>query len=367
MLQDLRFLGLTGTNISVIPRDFCCLTSLRKLYGFPAHMDSDHCSLLELGPLSQLTELSIYSLENVASSSTAMMAKLGEKNRLRYLLLHCTSRHGDDGLLVKEEEGISEKEERQIEEVFDELCPPLGLENLNIIGYFGQQLPSWMVPKAVTPLGSLRILAMDDLACYTELPSGLSQLPCLELLQIRWAPVIKRVGVEFLQPNNQVGVRFPRLKKLYFERMVEWEEWVWEEQVKGMLILEEFAPKMCKLRRVPPSLAFHAKALKKLCICDVKHLRSLENFASVVHLGVFRNIELERIINLPKVKNLVIVECPKMKVLEYMPALQRLNLEEYDVETVPRYLQDVNPRHLLLDCSVGQAEPHPASQSLCRR
>jgi hypothetical protein len=120
-----------------------------------------------------------------------------------------------------------------------------------------------------------------------------------------------------------------------------------------MPILEEFAPKMCKLRRVPPSLAFHAKALKKLCICDVKHLRSLENFASVVHLGVFRNIELERIINLPKVKNLVIVECPKMKVLEYMPALQRLNLEEYDVETVPRYLQDVNPRHLLLDCSLS--------------
>jgi Leucine-rich repeat (LRR) protein len=243
LMQDLRFLGLTRTNISVIPRDFCGLTSLRKLYGFPAHTDSDHCSLQELGPLSQLTELSIYSLENVASSSMAMMAKLGEKNRLRYLLLHCTSRHGDDGLLVKEEEGISEKEERQIEEVFVELCPPLGLENLNINGYFGQRLPSWMVPKAVTPLGSLRILAMDDLACCIELPSGLSQLPCLELLQIRWALVIKRVGVEFLQPNNQVGVRFPRLKKLYFERMVEWEEFVWEEQVKGCLSWRSSHPK----------------------------------------------------------------------------------------------------------------------------
>jgi hypothetical protein len=36
-----------------------------------------------------------------------------------------------------------------------------------------------------------------------------------------------------------------------------------------------------------------------------------------------------------------------------MLALQRLNLEDYVMETVPRYLQDVNPRHLLLDCSLS--------------
>jgi hypothetical protein len=142
VLQDLRFLRLDGTNTSVIPRDFCGLTSLRKLYGFPAHMDPDHCSLQELRPLSHLKELVIFFLENVASSSMAMKAKHGEKNRLRYLSLHCTSRLGDDGLLVKEEEGISEKAKRQIEDVFYELCPPLGLGNLNIEGYFGQQLPS---------------------------------------------------------------------------------------------------------------------------------------------------------------------------------------------------------------------------------
>ncbi|XP_066335019.1 putative disease resistance protein RGA1 [Miscanthus floridulus] len=353
VLQDLRSLILHRTNVRVIPREFSGLTSLRKLFGFPAHMDCDHCSLEELGPLCQLTDLHISFLENVASSSMAMKAKLGEKNRLRYLSLCCTSRLGDDGLLVKEEEGISQKEKRQIEEVFDELCPPLGLEYLNIKGYFGQRLPRWMMPTAVAPLRSLRILTMPDLVCCTELPSGLSQLPCLELLQIARAPAIKRVGLEFLQPSNHVGVAFPRLHELIFDRFVEWEEWEWEEQVKAMPILEMLKLSLCKLSHMPPGLAFHAKALKKLYIYDVKNLRSLENFASVVHLEVLRNTGLERISNLLKLQNLSIQYCPEMKVLEGMPALQRLNLEDYAMETVPRYLPDVNPRHLLLYCSLS--------------
>jgi hypothetical protein len=255
--------------------------------------------------------------------------------------------------LVNVEGGISVEEQRRIEEVFDELCPPPCLENIDIQWYFGQRLPRWMMPTAVMPLGSLRILTMDHLPCCTELPSGLSQLPCLEHLQIRRAPVIKRVGLEFLQPNNQVGVVFPRLQRLTFEKMVEWEEWEWEEQVKAMPILETLKLKMCKLSRVPPGLAFHTKALKELCIYDVKNLSSLENFTSVVRLDVFTNTHLERISNLPKLQKLVIVKCPKLKVLEGMPALQRLNLEDYVMETVPRYLQDVNPRHLLLDCSLS--------------
>ncbi|CAN6374296.1 unnamed protein product [Urochloa humidicola] len=359
-LLQLRYLFLSGTSIKCIHRGFGGLTSLRKLYGFPAHVDGGWCSLEELGPLSHLMGLRISDLENVYSSSLATKARLGEKVHLTYLSLECNGRLGDSGQLVKEDkEGASEKVQRQIEEVFDELYPPSSLENLAIDGYFGQRLPRWMTSAAIVPLENLRILMMDNLACCMELPSGLCQLPCLELLQIDGAPAIKHVGSEFLQPNHHchnhssIGHPFPRLSKLMFIGLVEWEEWEWEEQVKAMPTLEKLHLENCKLRHMPAGLAFHATALKILGVYDAKRLSSLENFTSVVHLVMFRNTVLERISNLPRLQKLVMMKCPKVRVLEGMPALQRLNLEDYDMQAVPRYLHGINPRHLLLDCSLS--------------
>jgi len=230
-------------------------------------------------------------------------ARIGDKVWLSRLCLECTSRIKHDGQLIKDDEGIPEEQQQQIEEVFNELQPPSSLESLEISGYFGQRLPRWMMSTTVMPLGSLRILLMDDLTCCTELPNGLCQLPCLGILQIVHAPAIKRVGPEFLQPNHhchnhsKVGVSFPRLSTLNFNSLVEWVEWEWELQVKAMAILEELKLFKCKLRCVPVGLAFNARAL--------------ENFASVVHLEVFVFIsaDMERISNLPKLQKLVIVMC----------------------------------------------------------
>ncbi|KAL6653253.1 hypothetical protein ACP70R_008831 [Stipagrostis hirtigluma subsp. patula] len=356
-LRQLRSLNIACTSINNIPRGLGGLTNLRKLYGFPAHMDGDWCSLEELGPLSQLTRLEISGLERLSSSSFAIMARLDKKARLSFIGLFCTSRLGDGGRLVREEASVFGEEQQRVEEVYDELCPPPSLQNLDIRGYFGQRLPRWM-RTAVAPFGSLTILTMEDLPCCTELPDGLCQLPCLEHLQIVNAPAIKHVGSEFLQPNShrhsrsQVAAVFPRLLKLILIGMVEWEEWEWEEKVKAMPVLEELKLGSCKLRRVPPGLPFHARALKELHVSTVKHLSSLENFASVVLLEVRRSPDLRRISNMPKLQKLTIVMCPMVKVLEGVPALQRLELEDYSMETLPRYLQDVNLRHLLLNCMV---------------
>ncbi|CAD6258015.1 unnamed protein product [Miscanthus lutarioriparius] len=55
----------------------------------------------------------------------------------------------------------------------------------------------------------------------------------------------------------------------------------------------------------------------------------------------------------PCLENPRIKECPELKVLEGLPALQRLDLEDYDMKTLPRYLKDANPRLFDLDCNAS--------------
>ena len=145
---------------------------------FRAHMDGDWRSLDELGPLSQLRFLELVQLENVSAPSFAANARLGEKTHLITLTLVCTSNLGDDGFL-KEKEDVSEEEQQRIEKVLDKLCPPPGVEFLQITGYFGRQLPSWMISTSMVSLNNLKTLLFDDLACCRQLPNGLCQPPNL--------------------------------------------------------------------------------------------------------------------------------------------------------------------------------------------
>jgi hypothetical protein len=135
--------------------------------------------------------------------------------------------------------------------------------------------------------------------------------------------------------------------------MVEWEEWEWEENVQAMPLLEEFLLESCKLRCIPVGLASHARSLKKLYVHDVHHLNSLENLAAIVELEVYDNPDLMRIANFPKLWKLDISGCQKLKVLEGLPALQKLELTDYDMETLPTYLKDVNPTHLQIKCTLS--------------
>ncbi len=267
-LGQLRFLNIPVTSI---PRRFSRLTNLRNLFMFPAQADGDWCSLQELGPLTQLQELSLKNLENVPATSLATKARLGEKSHLSYLRLECSSRLGEDGL-VEDKNGVSEEEQRRTEEVLDELTPPLCLENIDIVGYFGQRLLRWMTSRAASAYERLTIVTVEDLACCTQLPDSLCQLPCLNVFQVARAPVIKRVGPEFvtMQPSSSQrrhGHAFPRLKAMNLLGMVEREEWEWDQQlnnVPAMPALEELMVHNCKLRCLPPGLSSQAMALTSM-------------------------------------------------------------------------------------------------------
>ncbi|KAF7112009.1 hypothetical protein CFC21_111951 [Triticum aestivum] len=356
-LGQLRLLSLPGA--SMVPRGFSGLTNMRKLSMFRAHMDDDWCSLDELGPLSQLRFLELVQLENVSAASFAANARLSEKMHLITLMLACTSKLGNDGL-VKEKEGVFEEEQQRIEKVLDKLCPPSTVEVLELKGYFGRQLPRWMMSTSMVPLNNLKIILFSDLACCTQLPNGLCQLPNLQFLQVSRAPCIKHVGTGFLQ----VAVAsFPRLNKLVLKGMVEWEEWEWEEQVQAMRRLEELVLSECRLRHVPPGLASDASSLKLLILHQVKHLTNIESFPSVVELLLNGCPDLERITDLPNLQKLTIENCPKLKVLEHIPSLERLVLKDYAMEKLPEYMRDIKPRHLQLFCRLWLLSAVAAGQS----
>uniref|UniRef100_A0A453DT06 Uncharacterized protein n=1 Tax=Aegilops tauschii subsp. strangulata TaxID=200361 RepID=A0A453DT06_AEGTS len=352
-LEELRFLDLDDTCVNSMPRGFCALTNLRELYGFPAYVDGDWCSLEELGPLSHLIHLGLKGLENVAVTSSALKAMLVAKVHLTLMKLHCTN------TLDNNRRVPSEKEQGIIEEVFDELYPPSCIENINIRGYFGRQLPRWMMSTATSHLKSLRFLTMHELVCCIQLPDGLCLLPCLELLAVDRAPAIKRVGPEFVQcpdhrhhPSSQVTTSFPRLHKIKLNALVQWEDWEWEEEVQAMPILDELSIVRCNLRRIPPGLASHARALKKVYMSNIERLDAVENFGSIIELRLSHMPEMTRISNIPKLQNLEICFCPKVELLEQVPALRRLVLNLWHSEKqLPLYLQTVKPSHFLLSCS----------------
>ncbi|KAM3310081.1 hypothetical protein ACQJBY_031024 [Aegilops geniculata] len=357
-LQELRYLDLDGTCVITMPRGFHALKKLRTIFGFPSHMDGDWCSLEEIGPLSQLRCIRLLGLQNVFAGSFARKARLGEKVYLSMLFLQCSSGFGDDG---QKRENVTEKDQGVIEEVFDGLCPPPCIQDIRMQGYYGCQLPRWMRGTSTTLLKSLRILVLHDMACCTQLPDGLCQLPCLEHLEVGQAVAIKRVGPEFVQPyghphhpSSRVVVGFPRLNELVLDGLVEWEEWEWEEEVQAMPVLEDLLIQSCKLRCIPPGLASHARFLKKLTIYNVQGFQSVEDFASVVELNLSGLPDLTRISNFPKLRKLEIYCCGKVESLEEMDALQRLVLTvHYSESQLPSYLQTVQPSHLLLDCWPG--------------
>jgi hypothetical protein len=160
-----------------------------------------------------------------------------------------------------------------------------------------------------------------------------------------------------------VAVAFPKVYEMNLIGMVEWNEWEWEEQVQAFPVLRELLLKHCKLTSLPPGLSSQAKALNTLMIHFVQGLTYVASFASLVRLEVGALPDLERITNLARLQILIIADCPKLKVLEGVPALQTLSLDNEDMETLPEFMGGINPRCLDLYCSLALLYSIGAGQS----
>jgi len=71
-----------------------------------------------------------------------------------------------------------------------------------------------------------------------------------------------------------------------------------------------------------------------------------------VKLDVFDCPELKKITALDsRLQKIRIVRCPKLELVEGVPALDSLELKDTTMDTLPEYLRAVNPRYLELDCN----------------
>ncbi|KAJ1255508.1 hypothetical protein BS78_K201500, partial [Paspalum vaginatum] len=341
-LVHLRALVISGSsNVSVLPKGLGGLTNLRTLWGFPVHMDMDvgngWCSLQELAPLSQLRGLALYGLEKVPATWMAEKAMISTKGHLGILELNYNSTV--EHTAGPRAEAKQPQQQSVTEEVLEKLRPPTCLETLIIKGYVGRQLPNWIsAPASSTDFKSLS----------------------LERLIIEDAPSIKHVGPEFQAPSSLAAggastaafAPFPKLKELQLDGLPKWEEWEWNDsEEKGdlkatisMPCLEELYIQNCKLSRLPPGLASIKRlALRALYMYKLTNMAALENLPSVVQLDVFDCPELKRISGLSKLQKIRILRCPNLLVLEGVPALDHMVLEDRGTEALPEYLAVVNP------------------------
>lgn len=365
-LCNLRRLGLAGTPINQVPKGIGRLKFLNDLEGFPIGGGSDNTkmqdgwNLEELAHLSQLRCLDMIKLERATPCSSRDPFVLTEKKHLKVLKLHCTEQTDE----AYSEEGIS-----NVEKIFEKLAPPHNLEFLVIGNFFGRRFPTWL---GTNHLPSVKYVILTDCKSLVHLPP-IGQLPNLKYLRIEGASAITKIGPEFVgcwegNLRSTEAVAFPKLEMLIFKEMPNWVEWSFVEEEEEVQEEEASAaakeggedgtaaskPKgeealsltprsswllpcltrldlvgCLKLRALPPQLGQQATNLKELDIRRARCLKTVEHlpFLSGI-LFVQRCKGLERVSNLPQVRELRVNVCPNLRHVEELGGLEQLWLSK---------------------------------------
>ncbi|KAL6660640.1 hypothetical protein ACP70R_001675 [Stipagrostis hirtigluma subsp. patula] len=171
------------------------LQFLQELKFFSVNKESEGFELRQLGNLTELSELGIYSCENIHRKEEAMEANLTEKNNLCKLTLGWdTARHN----IEPDVEAL----------VLENLQPSRNVCDLCIIGHGGPSCPTWLRDKL--SVNALNSLCLDGVA-WTDLPL-LGHMWALQELELKNMSTIKE-----LHTNNFGSITkhsFCSLKKL---------------------------------------------------------------------------------------------------------------------------------------------------------
>ncbi|KAM0859100.1 hypothetical protein ACQ4PT_047420 [Festuca glaucescens] len=327
-LERLRCLDLSGSNVDIVPRGFGGFKKLRSMYCFPTKTDGDWCSLEELGPLCHLKYLTIEYLENVPHSSIAARAVMSNKKQLTYLELSCYRDEEvemEQGVELTEEEAEKKGREKQIgekEEGEEQIEKEEGKEQTMKKEEEKREEQSAEEEEEegqeqTTEEQQQRIERIE--VVFDELCPP----PCLEELIMSLAS--RDGGAIVTSP-------FPKLRVLRMARLSRWKKWDWEEeQGKAMAMpsLEHLMIENCRLTHLPLGLASHNRnSLRILYLRDLTMLTSVENFPSVVTFDVLYCPKLKKIGGFSKLRKISIGNCPKLKLMEGVPVLSTMVLDD---------------------------------------
>nr|ALO70067.1 NBS-LRR-like resistance protein [Oryza sativa] len=334
-----RRLGLNYSPIYQVPKGIGKLEFLNDVEGFPVYGGSsntkmqDGWNLEELAYLYQLRRLHMIKLERAAYRTTYPL--LTDKGFLKFLYLWCTERT---------DEPYTEKDFSNIEKIFEQLIPPCNLEDLAIVKFFGRQYPFWIDSTHLAYVKSLHLFNCKF--CMHLPPVG--QLPNLKYLKIEGAAAVTIIGPEFAghrASNLDEQLLSPSLKSCSLE--------ICPTGKSGSLLMKQqkaLPPRMqilsrlrrlelsgCpKLKALPRQLA-QINSLKEIELRWVSSLKVVENFPLLSETLLIAICQaLEKVSNLPQVRELRVQDCPNLRLVEELGTLEQLWLYEdmHEVSTL---------------------------------
>ncbi|PRQ20555.1 putative P-loop containing nucleoside triphosphate hydrolase, leucine-rich repeat domain, L [Rosa chinensis] len=239
-------------ELRYLPKGIGSLKSLQVLDRFYV-CEGDDDEALKLGDLGIMDQLQ-GSLEirwlGKDDGSEIEKAQLGNKEHLSYLRV------------IFAFPNVAAEQRKGDEEIVKALQPHQNLESLHILWCHGTTESLYWINS----LRNLRKLNLDGWRFCEFLPP-LGKLPSLEILEILEMKKVKKVGVEFLgiEEEEQVsGILFPKLKRLDFGSMKNWEEWTFLSEITIMPRLSELRIRWCRKLKALPEFLYKITELRTL-------------------------------------------------------------------------------------------------------